>query len=103
MSKSRDPVNYVLIGSRYQVVNEKGDLLPEWGVGVFRSGIQLDLAAKLYVELVAGQVGSSWDGESKRVARELAAAAFSLSEVFLDEVDKHLRRPPPEDNNDSRR
>jgi hypothetical protein len=102
-AKEKDLVNYVVTGSRYQVMNEKGEAIPEFGVGLFRSGIHLDVAIKLYVEMVANGVGvgSPWNGQTKAIARQLAATAFALSEVFLDEMDKHLRRPPPpppEDN-----
>ena len=107
MSKPKDLVNYVVIGSRYQVMNEEGKPMPEFGVGVFRSGIQLELARELYVALVTKQLGGplSWNGDAKRLDRaaELAEIAFALTEVFLDEVDKHFRRPPPpppEENGD---
>ena len=93
-------MNYVLTGSRYQVLNEKGEAMPEFGVGMFRSGIHLDVAIKLYVEMIARLPGNSGNGAAKATARSLAASAFSLSEVFLDEMDKHFRRPAssPEDN-----
>jgi hypothetical protein len=105
MSKSTDLVNYVLTGSRYQVMNEKGEPMNEFGVGVFRSGIRLDLAVKLYVELATTKPAlSPWNGEAKRTAqaRELAKAAFDLSDIFLEEMDKHFRRPlPPPGEEDS--
>lgn len=89
-----DPVNYIVVGSRYQVFNEEGEQVPEFGVGVFRNGIRLDVAKQLYVQLL-DKISDPWNAELKRSARELAATAFSLSEIFLEEVDKHFRRPPP--------
>jgi hypothetical protein len=95
MRKSTDKVNYVVTGSRYQVTDSEGKTLPEFGVGKLRSGIQLDLALKLYVEMVTERPGLPWNGETKATARQVAATAFALSEVFLDELDKHFRTPPP--------
>ena len=79
-----------------QVMNAEGKPTNEFGVGVFRSGIRLDLATKLYIELISRKSGGFWNGNAKANARELAATAFALSEVFLEEMDEHLRPPPPE-------
>ena len=96
MNKPKDFVNYIVVGSRYQVLNEKGEATSEFGVGVFRSGIHLRLAEKIYVRLVDKLAGESLNGATmKRSARELAAQAFTLTEAFLEEIDKHFRRPPP--------
>jgi hypothetical protein len=99
-SKEKDLVNYIVTGSRYQVHNEKGEPLSEFASGVFRAGIRLDLASKLYLALLDKQTGGPWNPEAKRLtkAAELAASAFALSEVFLEEMDKHFRTPPPPEN-----
>jgi hypothetical protein len=95
MSKTKIPVNYVLTGSRYQVTNEKGEQVPEFGVGRFRSGIRLELAMDLYGRMVThGAYGGS--APDKATARNLAASAFSLTEVFLEEMDKDFHRMFPE-------
>ena len=67
-------------------------------MGRFRSGIQLELAMDLYGRMVAVSTttGSYPTGAE---AKRLAASAFSLSEAFLDEMDKHFRIPPPPENN----
>ena len=99
MSKTKDPVNFVVVGSRYQVMNEKGEAVPEYGVGRFRGGIHLELAMSLYTSMVTAH----WQESLPTDAKRLAASAFSLTEAFLDEMDKHFRVPPPSDNNNSRR
>jgi hypothetical protein len=99
MSKAKDdPVNYVLTGSRYQVVNDKGETVNEFGVGMFRSGIRLQLAVDLYSKLVIKA-----DSPSSADARRLAANAFSLTDVFLDEMDRDFHRTYPQSNNNSGR
>jgi hypothetical protein len=91
MSKSKDPVNYVLTGSRYQVVNDKGETVPEYGVGMFRSGIRLQLAMDLYARMMTEK-----PMPDKVLARQIAANAFILSEAFLDEMDKDFHRAYPD-------
>jgi len=106
--KEKDFVNYIVTGSRYQVHNEKGEPIAEFAQGIFRTGVRLDLASKLYLQLVdkqGGGGGSPWNGEAKRLAKaaELAATAFALSDVFLEEMDKHFRTPPPPEDNGEKR
>jgi hypothetical protein len=101
MSKTKDPVNFVVVGSRYQVVNQKGETLPEFGVGRFRSGIQLELAMDLYGRMIAAST-TNISYPTNVEAKRLAASAFSLSEAFLDEMDKHFRMPVPPENNGRR-
>ena len=98
--REKDFVNYIVTGSRYQVLNEKGEPTSEFGVGLFRAGIRLELASKLYLQLLDKQTGSPWNLEAKRItkAAELAATAFALSEIFLEEMDNHFRLPPPPEN-----
>lgn len=98
--KERDFVNYVVVGSRYQVLNEKGEAVPEFGVGRFRNGIHLELAMNLYTGM-AKSIQPPLNAQSKALARQCAAGAFALSEVFLDEMDKHLKMPPPPENNNN--
>lgn len=105
-SKEKELVNFVVVGSRYQVANEKGELVPEYGMGRFRSGIQLELAMALYSNMVNRETISTgpWTSTSKATAATLAANAFSLTEVFLEELDKSFYRPPmPKTNNSDRK
>lgn len=95
MSKAKDPVNYILTGSRYQVVNDKGEAVPEFGVGIFRSGIRLQLAMDLYGRMIAART-TEVSYPEKAEARGLAANSFALAEAFLDEMDKDFHRTYPE-------
>ena len=96
--REKDFVNYIVTGSRYQVHNEKGEPTPEFGQGIFRDGIRLKLASKLYEMLVGNTVRGPWNEKTQRAAREAASAAFNLTEVFLEEMDERFRRPLPEND-----
>lgn len=103
-NKSKDPVNFVVVGSRYQVMNDKGEAVPEYGVGRFRNGIKLDLAMDLYGRMVtqALDIMKPGLGPDKTAVRTLAANAFALTEAFLEEMDKHFRITTPPENNGRR-
>jgi hypothetical protein len=104
--KEKDLVNYIVVNSRYQVINEKGEPTSEFAQGIFRNGVRLKLAVKLYLQLIDKQGSGSapWNGEAKRMAKaaELATTAFALSDIFLEEMDKHFRTPLPEENGSKR-
>jgi hypothetical protein len=101
-TKEKDVVNYIITGSRYQVVNDKGETIPEFGVGVFRNGVKLSLASDLYGRMVTART-TELTYPDKASARTLAANAFSLAEAFLEEMDKHFRMPLAPGNNNSDR
>ena len=105
-TKEKDVVNYIITGSRYQVVDKEGNAIPEFGVGIFRNGGKLQIASDLYGRMVtqALDIMKPGLGPDKMVIRSLAANAFTLAEAFLEEMDKHFRMPlPPGNNNSSER
>lgn len=105
-AKEPDHVNYIVTGSRYQVVNEKGEPLPETGVGVFRSGVQLEIARSLYRAMVSQRTAEKGfttlqSAPERDFARKLAKSAFDYTDIFLEEMDKRMRRPAPPNDGDS--
>ena len=99
-TKEKDIVNYIITGSRYQVVDKDGNTVPEYGVGVFRNGVKLQVASDLYGRMVAARTNETTYPD-KAAARFLAANAFTLAEAFLEEMDKHFKMPLPAGNNNS--
>jgi hypothetical protein len=94
-NKQTDKVNFIVVGSRYQMINpETKEPVGEWGVGVFRQGVMLDLARQLYVELVIERNGLRSDQEEEEKAQRAAARAFELAQIFTEEMDKHFKMPP---------
>jgi hypothetical protein len=102
MSKLKEPVNYVLVGSRYQVKNDEGEMVPEFGVGRFRSGIRLELAMDLYGRMIAART-TEVSCPDRAEARSLATNAFNFTDIFLDEMDKDFHRTYPSSENNGRR
>lgn len=85
-SKKSNRVEYVVVGSNFQATEK------EAGSGRTRNGIKLEMAMNLYEKFVVFAIApKNLDEVEVKLASMMAESAFTLTEIFLKEMDKQMQ------------